>query len=407
MIFCVGTRRSGTNWLQRILTSHPEVVAVPSETYLFSRGLAPLGERFHHGVRSSPGVGSVFMNREAYIEAVRAFCDAVFAQFLDGDRHRYVLERTPEHALSLDLIGEVYPDSHIVHIIRDGRDVVRSLLSMEWGPDSVEDATAEWQSCVETGQQAGRQLEHYREVRYEALLEDPEEHIRGLFTWLGIEASDARVAEARAEAGARFNVDPRAPEVTSGKWRTGLAPDQLAIFERIAGSTMAALGYGTTELVPEPERSSSSGRRGRIERLAGRARSVVNFTAPNSDHEALRRLRAAQPLVDQFVEFAARGRSVELKALLSDDVYVRVVSADDDWSRRGGGAVDALIRTLSEDTALRGKQVWADTVPSLPTFTMLIAFRAADGNVEERAFALTVENATITRVVYYRLPVYR
>ena len=47
MIFNAGARRSGTYWLQRITCAHPAVAEVPSETYIFSHGIAPLMERFH------------------------------------------------------------------------------------------------------------------------------------------------------------------------------------------------------------------------------------------------------------------------------------------------------------------------------------------------------------------------
>lgn len=252
MIFCVGARRSGTYWLQRVVASHPDVAAVPSETYLFSRGLVPLGERFQHDAPESLEVGSVYMERGAYLDALRTFCDAVFGAFLG--EHRYVLERTPEHALALDLIGAVYPDAHVIHIVRDGRDVVRSLLSMEWGPDTVEEAAEEWRACVEAGRAAGPRLAHYREVRYEALLAQPAEHIRDLFEWLGVDASPAVVDAAVSEAGTASNVDPSSPEVATGKWRSELAPAQLAAFERIAGPTLAALGYGPTATRSAPGR---------------------------------------------------------------------------------------------------------------------------------------------------------
>src|SRR4051794_19181933 len=56
MIFNVGARRSGTFWLQRIVAAHPGVSAVPSETHLFSDGIAPLFSRLQHSVRSSTKV---------------------------------------------------------------------------------------------------------------------------------------------------------------------------------------------------------------------------------------------------------------------------------------------------------------------------------------------------------------
>ena len=417
MVFCVGARRSGTYWLQRILAAHADVAAVPSETYLFSRGLVPLGDRFQHEVRNSLQVGSVYMQRAAYIEALRTFCDAVFTPFLAG--HRYLVERTPEHALALDLIGEVYPDAAIIHIVRDGRDVVRSLLSMEWGPDSVEEAAEEWRSCVEAAHAAGAGLERYREVRYEALLEEPEAQIRSLLEWLDLDTSPTRIDDALAEARALLNVDPRAPGAAAGKWRTELDPAQLAAFDGIAGATMTSLGYaevtslgyaevtslGYAPATTSPGQPASSRAPGsRIGQLVDRARGALDRSR-NSNRESLRRLRVAEPVVRQFVEAVARNRPAELKALLSDGVSVRMVSTDGDWSRRGPTAVDALIRALSEDPALSGEQVWADVVPSVPTFTALLTFRSGRGAVDARVFALTVEDAVITGIVGYRLPV--
>jgi len=65
MIFNVGSRRSGTFWLQRIVTAHPEVAAVPSETHLFSSGIAPLFECFQHSLRSSTKVGEIYVACDA------------------------------------------------------------------------------------------------------------------------------------------------------------------------------------------------------------------------------------------------------------------------------------------------------------------------------------------------------
>ena len=81
MIFNVGARRSGTYWLQRITCAHPAVAEVPTETYVFSHGIAPLMERFHHGDRDHVDVGLVYADRTKLIAAIRSLCDTVFGEF--------------------------------------------------------------------------------------------------------------------------------------------------------------------------------------------------------------------------------------------------------------------------------------------------------------------------------------
>ena len=51
-------------------------------------------------------------------------------------------------ATELDLIAEIYPDARVLHIIRDGRAVTRSLLALPNGPSTIEDAAEEWRESV-------------------------------------------------------------------------------------------------------------------------------------------------------------------------------------------------------------------------------------------------------------------
>ena len=121
MIFLVGARRSGTNWLQRVVGAHPDVALVPSETYLFSRGIAPLAERFHQGVRSSPSTGVMYMDAAELTDALRDFTDRVLAPFLDGvPGASRLAERTPEHVTCLRLIGSIYPAISLWLLSRPG-----------------------------------------------------------------------------------------------------------------------------------------------------------------------------------------------------------------------------------------------------------------------------------------------
>jgi hypothetical protein len=241
MIFNVGARRSGTYWLQRIVCAHPDVAEVPSETHLFSHGLVPLLERFQHRDASAPDVGFVYADRAAVIGHLRALCDTVFDHFREG--RRVVSERTPLHVNHLPVIHEIYPDARIVHIIRDGRDVARSLSRQEWGPGSVADAAREWEGSVRSGRGAGLGEEIYREIRYERLLDDPGREIEALYAWLGLDP-EAGLPPALDAARRRANIGPSSRGgVGVGKWRDEWEAADLAAFNEVAGPLLAELGY--------------------------------------------------------------------------------------------------------------------------------------------------------------------
>lgn len=240
MIFNVGARRSGTYWLQRITCAHPAVAEVPSETYLFSHGIAPLMERFQHEDRESQEVGQVFADRERVIGAVRDLCDAVFGEFVEAGQ-TYAAERTPWHVYHLPLIAEVYPDARFVHIIRDGRDAARSIVAQPWPPHTVEEAAEEWRSSVAAGRAAAPALgERLLEVRYEALLADPRAAITRIYAHHGLEGA---IDEALAAAGEEANIGSHDERVGSGKWRDGWGERELSDFERVAGDLLRELGY--------------------------------------------------------------------------------------------------------------------------------------------------------------------
>jgi hypothetical protein len=244
MVFNLGARRSGTYWLQRIVCAHPDVSEVPSETHLFSHGLAPLLERFQYEDRSAPDVGLVYANRDEVIGHLRALCDTVFDGFRDG--RAVVAERTPLHVNHIPLIDEVYPEARFIHIIRDGRDVARSIVRQEWGPNTVAEAASEWRDSVSNGRDAARGTlspERYREVRYEALLADPEPEIAALYAFIGLDPG-VGLGPALAEARRHANVGPSARGgVGVEKWRDEWSAEQVAEFEETAGALLRELGY--------------------------------------------------------------------------------------------------------------------------------------------------------------------
>jgi hypothetical protein len=244
MVFSFGARRSGTWWLQRIITAHPAVAAVPSESFFFSRAIAPLLDCFQDIKREAPSTGTIYAERELLLDATRDFCDRIFAQFAERGTKR-IGERTPWHVEHLDLMNAIYPDAYYIHIIRDGRDSARSLTSMDWYSGSLEDAAAEWRRSVLAAHDAERP-DRFFEVHYEKLLSDPARLIPQLFEFLDLDADSVVLNAALAEARVERNTDAQT-SVGTEKWRSLMSAVEQAVLLRVAGDALVAYGYATGE----------------------------------------------------------------------------------------------------------------------------------------------------------------
>jgi Sulfotransferase family len=400
MVFNFGVQRSGTLWLQRIVGAHPAVATVPSETALFSLGIGPLHERFHHGLRSSTTVDQTYVDRDVLLDATRDFCDAVLAGHLT-EGARYLAERTTAHVTSVDLIAAVYPDARLVHIIRDGRDVARSLVAREWGPSTVAQAAEQWRSEVVAARSAAP-AQGYREVRYEALLEDPRGSIADLYEWLGLEHSDAVLDEAVAEAGIRRNQDADDPAPRHGKWRDHFSAADLRAFEQVAGDLLQELGYERETAGASRAAGRGAGVRDRVAAAAARRGRAPRGRAPDGGiGEVGGALAGSQWLVDRLLGAIHEDRSGELSELVAPDARIRVVGSGEETSGRGP---DGLRAAVSQDPAWRGRQLRGDMHPGVPTYSIVLTYELSDGMRADRVLELTIRERVAHAVTIYRPP---
>jgi hypothetical protein len=400
MIFCFGSRRSGTFLLHRIVAAHPDVSAVPSETHLFSHGIRPLMDRFHHGARDSTQVGAMYADRELLLDATREFCDRVFAPYLEPGDERLV-ERTPLHALDADLIAEIYPDASFVHIVRDGRDVSRSLVSHKWGPQSIAEAADEWREAVTAGRAIANHG-RYTEVRYEHLLTEPQPTLERLYSDLRLERSPTALAAAEAALGERLNLGPGEDAVGSGKWRTAWSAKDLEAFERVAGPTLRELGYPQLDVEP------GSGPRSRVSGLTAPLRRALDRrNRPQPPKRKRLPAHAGRPeiLLDRLLTAVSAGRTGEASALLAPDAEVRFETADGIREGRGGAAGEALAAGLDADPALRGRQVGSRILPGEPTAVGSFRFELPGGERAERLLAIRSDGERIAALIVCRLPI--
>ncbi len=233
LVFVVGCPRSGTTFLGRSIGDLP--------------GFVDLDEvkPWKAALPSRPSAAEL----RRILERVRAFG---LARGLRG------VEQTPETAFVLGEALAAYPHSLAVHSLRDGRDVVCSLLERGWlsasrsGTDDaghaygslprfwveperreeftrVSDARRcawAWRRYVEAGR-SPEPRERVLEVRYESLAGEAER----LAEFLGAGKAELR----RALGGFR--------DTSIGRWRRDLSGEQLADVEAEAGELLAELGY--------------------------------------------------------------------------------------------------------------------------------------------------------------------
>jgi hypothetical protein len=402
MIFLVGLRRSGTNWLERIVNAHPDVVVIPGETDLFSRGVRTLASQVRHFLPDAAGMGSIYASRPAFLAALRGYCDAMLAEAAGAVNRDafHIVERTPLHVFDLDLIGTVYPDARVVHIIRDGRDVARSVLSMDWGPQTVADAAREWRAGIIAARAAAPDLASYTEVRYEELLFDPATAIVALFDALGLSAPESVVADAMQEWSRPFNTDPGDPRIGHGKWAGRWAPEEERCFDDIAGDLLSELGYG---IAPQPATAPSHHQlpvQGgpaltRTRRLRLLRRGAIEPSAATNGH--------GTDVADAFLERRASRDFYGAGAMLSPDAEVRVLTNDFDFSARGSFAADAFVATLQSEVASWGRPQRVELFPGAGQVVMVVA-HSVEGQMTHRVVVIEPAGGSVRRLQYLRLP---
>jgi hypothetical protein len=400
MVFLVGARRSGTMWLQRALACHPDLLSVPSETYLFTHGVDPLTQLFQHGSPESIAVAKTYMDRDDLMDALRDFCDRVFIGLRDQLQPlaTHVLERTPWHAKVLPLIGEIYPDAAVLHIIRDGRDVARSLVSRHWGPETYEEAADEWRTTVEAARNAGPALARYREVRYESLIADPEPQMRDIFAWLSLPPTEATLEAMRREMRTPVNLRPEDSTVAASKWESTLRDEDRRTVERVAGTLLVELGYATPDTMAAPEASPNVAKRLlRRARHQPSTRQATDGPAPATDGSG----QGNQRVLDVLLECCA-GRVVDTAGMFAPTAMVRSVKADETWQERGPEAVERVLAEMRDDGGRSARLIGADCFPLGVTVTAVINNEARDGGRMRRVLIAEFRDGAVTGLAYYR-----
>jgi Sulfotransferase family len=159
-----GCARSGTSLLLSLLSCHPRLYCYPVESQAFcarNYGASPAEES---RARSQLENAVSKMERRANIQA---WC-----------------EKTPKNVMHFsDLLGRFGREARLIHIVRDGRDVVTSIHPKN--PRSCWVNPERWTSDVEAGLKHASH-DQVLTIRYEDLIRDSSRVLRRLCGFIGL-----------------------------------------------------------------------------------------------------------------------------------------------------------------------------------------------------------------------------
>jgi hypothetical protein len=286
--FIAGEMRSGTSWLRRTVSAHPDI-ACGHEGSFFGRDYYREEIPVYSGpVSSFTRALAVSKELEVWHELPwnqwtygydedlrnlsRLSIDYFLAKEVRRTGKRIVGDKSPQHTACLDEIHEIYPDARIIHIVRDGRDVAVSSMHHWWRlakdrPGGVFELTPEeleirdsylkdregflaggrsifteerleqlarrWSYRVGKAHRDGSSLycERYLEIRYEDLLQDAPDTLRRVFELLHARRGDAIVERCiRASKFERVSNRRQGEEDPDSFFRKGVAGDWRSVF---------------------------------------------------------------------------------------------------------------------------------------------------------------------------------
>lgn len=193
-----------------------------------------------------------------YVDAI----SAVYEAYAESKGKPRWGDKTPRYVMEISLLAQLFPDARFVHLIRDGRNVALSYVSVSFGPNSISRAAAVWAERVSAGCTSGRALTpgRYIEIRYEDLVEDLEGEAKDLCEFLALDFDPGMLdytEKAKSEMldrAVRYNPRLFEPPRQTRSWQTDMAPEQIEIFEASAGDLLSLLGY--ERRFPNPGRSA-------------------------------------------------------------------------------------------------------------------------------------------------------
>lgn len=254
IVFVGGCERSGTTIVSRLLAEQLSLVVLP-EAYFHAVAYRRFGAdasaqvALRHWRRRSWGLET---DNIADSTRLAPYLRDRMADIYESRRGRRtplrVAESTPENIEIGSILLSEFPDSSLVHVIRDPRAVVASLRLADFGPTTIQECAQLWKQRVASGLAIElSQPDRVTRVRYEDCIADPaslSEVVPNIshdknFSWKA--DRDLMVDQTSKHLQRRVQKPLDTSRIDS--WRSTLSPKEIGATEFECRELMIAFGY--------------------------------------------------------------------------------------------------------------------------------------------------------------------
>ncbi len=274
-VFIVGAPRSGTTLLAVLLDRHSNI-AIGPETQFFTMFIPQIWankrpETYEQLVDSAlefERIADFGLERDQLLQQFRNYelsfgnlLRAIIETHAIRQAKRHPGEKTPLHLEHVPMILNQFPNSKVICVIRDGRDVVRSLLDVPWAtpgnPRRFRRFCMRWNDRVEAmiNYEKTLPLDRYMTVKFEDILKGPKAELEKICAFIGEEFEPTQLEPAQTSSvipdwekkwknKASEMLDPGRVEA----WRRSADRDQIWAMNSMMGDMLERMGYADTKL---------------------------------------------------------------------------------------------------------------------------------------------------------------
>jgi len=162
---------------------------------------------------------------------------------------RYWVEKSPYNEYYAEQIFTWWPQARCIHVLRDPRDNYTSYRRKhpDWAPEFF---ASNWKRSLQTGMlnQDNFGAQHYLLLRYEDLVQSPQETIQSMLEFLEIDWDSNLTTPSRA--GQPWQGNSMFSDEFSGisaaplnRWKDNLEPLDVAVIEMMTSPLLESWGY--------------------------------------------------------------------------------------------------------------------------------------------------------------------